>query len=149
MKIRECVKQFHAAMGQTDRTAPGFPSEEVIRLRVRLITEEYLEFMEAVYGREGDQSVAAMMAEFDEATKDVHTMIDLAALADATIDLDYVVEGTRLAFGIDGEPLLAAVHAANMAKVGGARRADGKFLKPEGWTPPDITGELKKQGWTP
>lgn len=29
------------------------------------------------------------------------------------------------------------------------KRADGKIMKPPGWTPPDIEGELKLQGWEP
>jgi predicted HAD superfamily Cof-like phosphohydrolase len=29
------------------------------------------------------------------------------------------------------------------------KRADGKIMKPEGWKPPDIEGELVKQGWKP
>ena len=62
-------------------------------------------------------------------------------------DLDYVVEGTRLEFEIDGGPIAVEVHRSNMAKVGGPVREDGKRLKPPGWTPPDIAGELRKQGW--
>lgn len=27
------------------------------------------------------------------------------------------------------------------------RRADGKILKPPGWTPPDIAGVLRAHGW--
>ncbi len=34
------------------------------------------------------------------------------------------------------------VHRSNMAKVGGPIRGDGKRLKPEGWTPPDVAGVL-------
>jgi predicted HAD superfamily Cof-like phosphohydrolase len=71
----------------------------------------------------------------------------LPEVADALADLDYVIEGTRLEFGIDGGPIADAVHAANMRKVGGPTRADGKILKPDEWEPPDIAGELKKQGW--
>jgi hypothetical protein len=29
-----------------------------------------------------------------------------------------------------------------MRKVGGAKRPDGKILKPEGWVPPDVAGVL-------
>lgn len=32
-----------------------------------------------------------------------------------------------------------------MKKFGGGKRADGKFLKPEGWKHPDIGAELEKQ----
>ena len=72
---------------------------------------------------------------------------NLVELVDALADLDYVVEGTRIEFGINGKPIADAVHAANMAKVGGGIRGDGKINKPEGWQPPDIAGELRKQGW--
>jgi hypothetical protein len=50
---------------------------------------------------------------------------------------------------IDGAPIAAEVHRANMAKVGGPKSPTGKQLKPPGWTPPDIFGELKRQGWEP
>jgi hypothetical protein len=34
-----------------------------------------------------------------------------------------------------------------MAKKGGGFRSDGKFLKPEGWKPPEIKTLLRQQGW--
>jgi predicted HAD superfamily Cof-like phosphohydrolase len=40
------------------------------------------------------------------------------------------------------------VHRSNMAKLVDGKplkRADGKVIKPEGWTPPDIEGVIKKQ----
>jgi predicted HAD superfamily Cof-like phosphohydrolase len=64
-------------------------------------------------------------------------------------DLDYVVEGTRQELGIDGPAVHAIVHAANMAKQAGPVDASGKKRKPEGWKPPDIAGELRRQGWKP
>ena len=75
--------------------------------------------------------------------------VDMPELADAIGDLKYVLEGTNLAFGIDGEPVWDAIQKANMAKVGGGVDAHGKRMKPPGWTPPDIAGELRKQGWAP
>ena len=49
--------------------------------------------------------------------------------------------------GIPLDRVWAAVHRSNMAKVDPAtgkviKRADGKVLKPEGWTPPDIPAAL-------
>lgn len=50
----------------------------------------------------------------------------------------YVLVGAALAFGIPLDRVWSEVQRANMAKLGGARRADGKILKPEGWQPPRI-----------
>jgi len=74
---------------------------------------------------------------------------NLPDIADAIGDLKYVLEGTNLAFGIDGEPVWDAIQKANMAKAGGSVDEHGKRMKPPGWTPPDIEGELRKQGWKP
>jgi predicted HAD superfamily Cof-like phosphohydrolase len=75
--------------------------------------------------------------------------INLAELADGLADLDYVVEGTRLEFGIDGEPIAEIVHIACMAKLAVCANCDGRgcgqTIKPEGWKPPDIEGEIVRQ----
>jgi predicted HAD superfamily Cof-like phosphohydrolase len=49
------------------------------------------------------------------------------------------------ATGLDFRPLWSEVHRSNLAKRGGPI-VDGKQKKPEGWTPPDIRGELIRQG---
>jgi hypothetical protein len=36
-------------------------------------------------------------------------------------------------------------HRTNMAKVGGPIVPNGKRLKPKGWQPPDIAGEIARQ----
>ncbi len=60
-----------------------------------------------------------------------------------------MIEGTRLAFGVNGKAIAEAVHRANMAKVGGGVDVNGKVLKPEGWAPPDVKALLIEQGWEP
>jgi hypothetical protein len=74
---------------------------------------------------------------------------DLPNDADAIVDEIYLLIGRANEMGIDLDPLFRAVHAANMAKVGGGSREDGKILKPAGWQAPDIASELVKQGWKP
>ena len=97
-----------------------FPGE----LRISLIEEEAREFAEAVRAR------------------------DLPEIVDALCDLLYVTYGSGVALGIDLEPFFAEVHRANMTKAGGYRRADGKWMKPAGWLPPDIDGLLERlHGW--
>lgn len=70
---------------------------------------------------------------------------DVPATADALADLIYVTIGLAVTAGIDLRPVWAAVHAANMRKVLSPSRPDGKVLKPEGWTPPDVAGILALQ----
>jgi predicted HAD superfamily Cof-like phosphohydrolase len=63
--------------------------------------------------------------------------------------LDYVVEGTRLEFGIDGESIAEEVHRTNMLKTDGPTSPEGKRLKPPGWEPPRIAMilEVQKNLW--
>lgn len=75
---------------------------------------------------------------------------DVLEMIDALCDLLYVTYGAAVALGIDLEPFFEAVHQSNMAKVGGYRREDGKWMKPAGWQPPDLQRILvERYGWQP
>src|SRR5688572_17230344 len=142
MTIRDQVLEFHRAFGVPVAEKPGVPSDERVRLRLMLVAEEFVELLE-------DIGVDAESVDFIEYALESLQFAELSnpniiGIADAIADLDYVIEGTRLEFGINGEPIAAEVHRSNMAKLGGAVRADGKIMKPAGWTPPDIEGELRK-----
>lgn len=117
----EMVREFHEKFGLPVGDKPAFPSPERCNLRVELTAEEDEEFFDAV----GSES--------------------LPGVADSLVDLLYVTIGAALEFGIDLDPLFTEVHAANMRKVGGGLRADGKVLKPEGWQPPRIADLLEEQ----
>lgn len=147
--IHAQVSKFHKAFGQDIADKPAVPSDDAVRLRMRLIAEEFVEAMEAVFG--ANANVDDMRAHIRGVVDGLDVKPDLVELADAFADLDYVVEGARLVFGIDGAPIAAEVHRSNMAKLGPDGkpivREDGKRLKPPGWTPPDIAAELRKQGW--
>jgi predicted HAD superfamily Cof-like phosphohydrolase len=143
MGLREQVIEFHRQFGVPVVPTPQVPPDDRVRLRVALITEEFFEVLEAVFGNRGELPIARSL--ISNVIEKHLVRVNLAEFADGLADLDYVVEGTRLEFGIDGAPVAALVHAANMAKVGGEVRADGKRLKPPQWTPPDIEGELRRQ----
>lgn len=68
---------------------------------------------------------------------------DLAELADAVIDAEYFGRGTLVELGIDGDPILDAVHVANMTKV--KLPGVAKIAKPEGWQEPNITLLIEAQ----
>ena len=61
--------------------------------------------------------------------------------------------GTAAVHGIDLDAVIAEVHRANMSKLGPdgrpVLRADGKVLKGDCYTPPDVAAVLRAQGWSP
>lgn len=61
-------------------------------------------------------------------------------VADGCIDLIYVTIGLLHAMGFNPRLLWNEVHRSNIDKFrdGIRRREDGKILKPEGWTPPNL-----------
>jgi predicted HAD superfamily Cof-like phosphohydrolase len=149
--IRDQVEAFHRLTGQPVLESPQVPPDDRVRLRLKLVLEEALELCEASFDPE-QFSVRVYLAQMRDAIEGLifsKLSVDLEKFADALADIDYVVEGARLEFGVRGAPIAVEVHRANMTKAGGPRREDGKQLKPEGWVGPDIRGELMKQGWRP
>lgn len=143
-------RKFSVPMPET----PGWPEQQLMDLRVRLIAEEFGEFLEAAgyegYVRIDRWSKDPQYAKFVFKWRDsIGTcgQRNLAQAADALIDLQYVCEGGLISLGINSNPLWAEVQRANMAKEGGGTREDGKILKPAGWQPPNIEGKLREQGW--
>jgi predicted HAD superfamily Cof-like phosphohydrolase len=117
------VKDFHQAFGQRIGEKPELPNIDERSLRVRLLSEEFEEYRSAEYDN------------------------DIVEIADALADIIYIACGTAVSYGIPLDKVFEEVHRSNIAKlVDGKvlRREDGKVQKPEGWTPPDIDGVLKK-----
>lgn len=146
---RQMVREFFVVAGQRRPERVNEATPEEFRLGVRLVAEEFFELLDAAFksafpGHSSDhlEHLRAAVAEFVDGAE---ISVDLPDLVDATVDLDYVVEGLRVRLGVDVRPIWAAVHAANMAKMGGPKRADGKLQKPEGWRPADVAGLLREQ----
>lgn len=147
--IHKMVREFHFKGGQPILLLPTIPPDDRVRLRAKLIMEEAFEMVGAMYGDEGSLAVHGQAVQ--EILERLPVKVDLPKVVDGGADLDYVVEGTRLEFGINGLPIATTVHKANMAKFGPGSwvREDGKRMKPPGWQPPDIEAELRAQGWRP
>lgn len=168
------VAAFVRKFGQARRETPGWPEQKDLDMRVRLIAEEFCEFMRAAgyqcsiqierpswppgMDPESTTPFGIVVFENEEECEDLRLGVDgktayeteernLPAAADGLIDMEYVILGTHVTMGIDSNPLWDEVQKANMAKEGGATREDGKILKPHGWQPPDIEGALRRQGW--
>lgn len=88
------VNKFHQAMEVPGLSSPGIPSDRV-QLRVSLIQEELDELKEAIQNN------------------------DIVAVADALCDLQYVLSGTVIEFGMAEAfaDLFAEVHRSNMSKL--------------------------------
>ena len=84
--------------------------------------------------------------EIDELTE-AYNENDFSSFIDAIADSIYVLLGTSISVGVDIKPIWDEVQKTNIAKIPGNSRKDGKILKPDNWTPPDIDNLLKKQGW--
>lgn len=137
------VEEFHQA---TDSTVGFDPDLRDNELRAKLILEEAVETAAAL----GFAVKAAMYYtpqleafKFDERNKVAefeksYGLPDILDAIDGLADLLYVTFGSAVAWGIDLDPFFAEVHRANMDKLAGPKREDGKQLKPEGWKPPNI-----------
>lgn len=146
LSLRDQVSEFHRAMGQPIAFKPAVPDRERVTLRLRLIAEEFLELLDACDAPGFALEEAKHWIYETIAGCGTPSDVDIVSVADALADIDYVVEGTRLEYGIDGQPIADAVHRSNMTKKGGLV-VNGKVQKPPGYRAADIRAELIAQGW--
>ena len=135
------VTKFHQAFGYPVRFSPVVPSEEETRFRLGLISEEYLEVLDAC-----GVDVTILKFLIKQVLARTKLKVDLPALAKEYSDLDFVVEGSRLTAGIPRQAVANEVSRSNLEKRGGPKDANGKQLKPPGWKPPDIERILRECG---
>lgn len=127
----EQIEQFQRAAGAKRPSTPALPEPDLLRFRQQLIREEYEEVVGAI-----ETAVAGWRQ---------NSPPDVVQLAHELADLLYVVYGTFSAMGVDADAVFTEVHRANMEKMGGPRRADGKLLKPADWQPADVAGVIAAQ----
>ena len=118
--------EFNQAFDIPKLNSPDIGPEDMIELRIKLLREEVEEYAEAA--RAGD----------------------MVEILDALADIGYILAGTIINHGMQHiyDDAFNEVHRSNMAKlVDGKvlRREDGKVMKPEGWTPPQLAQFLNKE----
>lgn len=143
--LTDQVSSFHEKYDHPIRFGPAVPNAVEVRFRLALIVEKFCELLAASIQEGPFEYLKSLRQKIQHQIKTGVIDIDLPAFIDALADLDYVIEGTRLVFGVDGAPIASEVHRANMAKIANGAH---KPTKPADWTPPDIEGELRKQGWS-
>jgi predicted HAD superfamily Cof-like phosphohydrolase len=155
MSSYELTREFHRAVGHPVANQPrtSIP-EDRLKLRANLIASEFAELIAALAGYAGSDPFIEFLK---RTVTDVLVNnlfgpdglrrgmeVDLVEVARQIADLHIVVSGTALEFGIPEPAVIEEVHAANMRKVGGPKREDGKQLRPEGWEPPNVARVLEE-----
>ncbi len=115
------VREFHEAYGLPVLARPGIADPQTIKLRINLLQEELDELREAL--EQGD----------------------IVETLDALTDLQYVLDGAYLSFGLHPikQHAFDEVHRSNMSKLGAdgkpiRRPEDGKVMKGPNYSPPDL-----------
>lgn len=113
------VKVF---MDAADQNESGFGEQSDLYLR--LVKEEFEELLEAYKNR------------------------DLIEIADACADLKWVIEGLEYTLNIPNQEVWFEVGRSNLSKISEngkvIKREDGKVLKPDTYSPPDIRKVFEK-----
>lgn len=143
------VQKFMTIAGQLD--SDGFNARQTA-LYIGLQLEEMAEKLEACGFNSASPAVSLLhnaSADFKRGLFDAMVQrADKEALLDADIDLAWVTIGSALSQGANVEGAAAEVSRANLAKFpeGVAVRDDnGKVVKPEGWTGPNLSAFIQSK----
>ncbi|MEA1938220.1 MAG: nucleoside triphosphate pyrophosphohydrolase family protein [Pseudomonadota bacterium] len=128
MATREqTVHAFHAAM-DIHRNEPL--TVDLLRFRQRLMAEETREMVDDV------DKLCALIE-----TGATPTAQDIAPLLKELADIQYVLSGFAVTFGLPLENAFIRVHQSNMSKLVDGKplkRPDGKVLKGPNYRPPEM-----------
>lgn len=115
------VREFHETYGLPVKNTPDISDPKTNDLRINLLAEELDELKEALVDG------------------------DVVGVLDALTDLQYVLDGAYLSFGLHNvkEAAFAEVQRSNMSKLGEdgkpiRRESDGKILKGPNFFEPDL-----------
>lgn len=117
----EDVQIFHETYGQPVKAAPDISDDKINTLRINLLEEEVSELKEALENN------------------------DLVEVLDALTDIQYVLDGAYLSFGLQHlkQTAFDEVQRSNMSKLDEngkpiVREEDGKILKGPNYFKPDL-----------
>lgn len=113
------IKEFHDKFGVGRPKSPQFPNDDLVKLRIDLIQEEFDEIKVAIENK------------------------DIENLAKEITDSLVVLYGMGDVFGINLDRTFEEVHRSNMSKLGDdgkpVYREDGKILKGPNYSPADMS----------
>lgn len=128
--VMDSIRHFHDCVGHYNGDTHNPDVFVNTAFRIELIREEFEELkLVAIEGA-------------DKNGNELSQPERVIAVADALGDLVYVIAGAALTWGIDLTAVVEEIHASNMTKIGGEKRADGKVLKPATYRAPNIKRAL-------
>jgi len=115
--------------------------------------EKFMRACEQTVDEENISQYAMYLKLIDEEVSELHQAVvdnDTVEQLDALVDILVVTIGAIHSAGFDGEGAWREVMSTNFAKIDRQlgkvrRREDGKILKPDGWTPPQLNKFLKRE----
>ena len=122
----DAVREFHVKHGAHIARRVGLPPPDVAALAARLIREEAAETVEAMAAG------------------------DLVLVADGLADLEYVLRGAVLRYGLPFREVFREVHRSNMTKDAARTPQGAKVVKGPSFVPPDLSwlADLAKEPGT-
>lgn len=151
------VREFTVGAGQRAPEHPEAMSVEQVQFLAKMMLDEMMEFTATV--EEPAVAKDKLCGFIDESRNlelpDYEGMENgeiqrMADQADALVDAYYYSLNASARQGINLSSLFAVVHQANMNKRDPEtgkflKREDGKIIKPKGWQPPNVEGEIARQ----
>lgn len=150
MSTIDRVREFHDAFGVTNREEPGVPEWDgtvpshlaTYGARLKTLSEELLR---AAKMNQGNTPLLRLHLIVEETSELAEAMAkgDIVSCLDALCDLQYVLDGTTLALGLQGvfREGFDEVHRSNMSKLEDGRPVvsdAGRVMKGRDYTPPDL-----------
>lgn len=132
------VREFHEAADQPVRDEPTLVDGDTSELRITLLAEELRELAESL----------GVRLTYEVQLTDDPGADDPAATLKELCDVQYVLDGAFLSLGFHRykSAALEEVHRSNLSKIHPdgtvKKRADGKVLKPDTYSPADMAAIL-------
>lgn len=150
----EKVREFHEAFGMPVNEVLENVGPDRVKLRLDLIVEELDELFESALGTTRGTVSDIIWNTLKERGQDEPVSVNngsvavfsTVGVADALVDMLYVIYGACLEFGINADAVFDEVHKSNMSKLGAdgkpIYREDGKVLKGPDFFEPNIWNVL-------
>ena len=154
--MQYAIEEFMRRCDQDVAAYPQLPSDDIRKLRIRLMVEELLGAIDPEEFANADANQYVELLIKNKSNELIASMLkgDLVGVADGLADVLYVVIGTAVAYGIDIQEVFDEVHRSNLSKTVWNEELQrytiekdefGKGIKPDTYSPADIPPIIERQ----